>query len=221
MSKMNQSSAKTTSYSNDLQKAINGQINNEICASHEYFQLAWSCARDENALHGFKEFFLNFAHQRFCDAMCLSSYQTVRGGHVEVSETRAPKLNWKGAEETFKKLLELEKGISDDLNKLDDTADKTGDRAAANFIENKLLAKQTCRVKIIADMLTQIKRVSGEGTGLFQLDLVLKKNCGIPPWDERHDDYRREHGHGREHEREHERIAAFHERFAANLNLKN
>ncbi|CAG8469689.1 1491_t:CDS:2 [Diversispora eburnea] len=55
MSKMIQSSAKINTYSDDLQKAINTQINNEITASHEYFQLGFSCAQDENALHGFEE----------------------------------------------------------------------------------------------------------------------------------------------------------------------
>ncbi|CAG8469708.1 1492_t:CDS:2 [Diversispora eburnea] len=151
------------------------------------------------------------------DAKILSYYQTERGGHVEISEIRASKLYWKGAEETFKKILELEKGITDDLNKLDDTADKSGDRAASSFIENHLLAKQVCRVKTIADLLSQIKRVGGEGTGLFQLDLELRKNHGIPPW-EKHYNYGRDYF---ESESERERFATVHERFANNLKIRN
>ncbi|CAG8480717.1 14843_t:CDS:2 [Acaulospora morrowiae] len=182
---MSEISARLSPFTEDLQKAINHHIYCEFQASFAYYEytfLAYSCAKEENALHGFKQYFHRSAIECLADANAFMHYQCQRGGDVELREISAPKLFWGDPIGVFEKVLEMEKCISEDLYKLDEIADKCGDRAACSFIESGFLEKETRHVKTTADLLRQMKRVQGEGVGLFNIDKELRKNEGKVPW---------------------------------------
>ncbi|CAG8479041.1 5590_t:CDS:10 [Acaulospora colombiana] len=178
-------SALLSPFSDELQQGINNHIHCELQASFVLL-LLWRTHRVGKNTRSMvlNNIFnvLQLKYECLADANAFMQYQCQRGGKVELKEIDAPELCWDDPIETFEKVLALEKCISEDLYKLDAIAEKCGDKATCNFIEGGFLDKETCHVKTTADMLRQIKRVQGEGSGLYNIDRELRKNEGRPVW---------------------------------------
>ena len=79
--------------------------------------------------------------------------------------------------------LETEKRLLEDLHKLCAAADKNGDYALEDAIEDRFLKKETKHVKDLGDLLQQVLRVSKQaGHGLYHLDRELRETNGRIPW---------------------------------------
>ena len=154
--------------------AINQQINAELTASYVYRAMAAHFDRDDVALPGFRDFFLDSAKEETEHAQEFIDYLNKRGGRLQFKTIEAPKkTEWTTALEAVEDALALEKDVHEKLLRLHAVADAANDPQMCDFIEGEFLKEQVEANKKLADMITQLKRV-GEGLGVYLFDKELK-----------------------------------------------
>lgn len=170
-------------YSVTQEAALNDQVNLELTASQVYLSMASHFSRDNVALPGLAKFFKHASHEEREHAEMLIEYQNLRGGRmtwkdVKVAAVCNQEITAVGALETA---LELELSVYRSLIKLHKIADEAGDAQMTDFLEGNFLKEQVEGQKELADMITQLKRVSKDGSGaglglyLFDQNLLNKK----------------------------------------------
>ena len=88
----------------------------------------------------------------------------------------------------------MEKRLLEDLERLCNSAQKSGDASLADAIQTKFLHKEAKHVKDLADLLQQVVRVSKQpGLGIYLLDWELRHYHGSVPWNAANDPGRQEH----------------------------
>ena len=122
------------------------------------------------------------------DFKWLEKYLISRGGRSKPTDIEATTFEWPDSPiepvSPCKEALLVEKGLLEDLERLSSLADKSGDSALADAIQNRFLSKETRHVKNLADLLRQVVRASKQpGLGLYLLDRELRHTYGIVPWD--------------------------------------
>jgi ferritin heavy chain len=162
-------------FSEDVELAINNQINMELFASYTYLAMAYHFNRHDVALKGFYHFFKKSSDDEREHAMKLLEYMNKRGGKVILRDIVAPGTQWNTAEEAVAAALQLEKDVNRSLLNLHGIASAQGDANMCDFIENEYLQEQVDSIKEIGDLLTNCRRV-GEGLGIFILDKELHES---------------------------------------------
>jgi ferritin heavy chain len=171
----------------EVHEAIRGHIHLEWKSWFFFRKLAADSLRANVALHGFAALFKRAAAECFSDAMWLENYLVQRGGHAKPTDIPAPKISFPDSPVDpvvpVYESMQVEKELLEDLLRLCKTADKHGDYALEDQIENRFLKKETKHVKDMADLLQQCVRVSKSiGHGLYHLDRELRESKGIVPW---------------------------------------
>ena len=165
-------------FSDDCQKGVSQQINNELFGFYVYQSMASWCGRDDVALHGLREFCLKAAAEELDDARGLIDYMSRKGGVVNYMDIPSPFKTLGISEfstpnDVMEQMLNLEKRNYHALLTLHGCASSTKDAEMEEFIQAHYLKPQVKQIKIIADLLTNLKRVGREGPGLFMWDREL------------------------------------------------
>ena len=143
--------------------ALNEQVNAELTASYVYRVIASHFDRDDVALPGFRDFFLESSKEENEHAQEFINYINKRGGRVTYKPiANSVKTEWTSALDAVEDALALEKDVNEKLLKLHAVADGANDAQLADWIESEFL-----------DLITQLKRV-GDGLGIYLLDKNLK-----------------------------------------------
>lgn len=171
-----------SNFSNELEAALNRQINGELHAVYAYQAMASWCARDDVALHGLRALCLAQAAGELCDARGLIDYLTRKGGNVTFFDIASPSATGiapcKGPLQLLDCMLELEKKNFLALLAIQQAAAAQREPELEHFIQQYYLKPQTREVKRIADIATNLKRCGIDGTGLFIWDRELQSSYG-------------------------------------------
>ncbi|KAI9142528.1 ferritin-like superfamily [Paraphysoderma sedebokerense] len=158
-----------------VEEGINQQINMEMKASQIYLSLSAYFSRDRIALPGLAKFFMKSSDEEREHAKKLMDYVNKRGGKVVLQSIAAPDVEWQSAKNAMEFTLALEKEVNKALLNLHNLSDQHSDVHFCDFLEGEFLNEQVEALKMIADLLTQLDRVGGDGLGLYLWDKELEK----------------------------------------------
>lgn len=160
-------------FSTASEDALNAQINVELKASHVYLQMHAYFLRDNVSLHGFAKYFKKQSDEEREHGEKLIQYLTDRGGKVVLQGIEAPALDFNSAMTALELNLQLEREVNKSLLHLTKLAEDENDNALAEFIEAEYLREQVQDIKRVSDMVTNLRRVGGDGVGLWLFDKEL------------------------------------------------
>ncbi|MFX1476167.1 MAG: ferritin [Promethearchaeota archaeon] len=151
--------------SEELQEAINDQINFELYSGYIY--LAMAAYFESINLDGMAHWMKKQAAEEYSHAMRFWEHIVDRGGLVTLTQIKAPKKKWASALAAWEDAYEHEKVVSERIFKIGELADKLGDRSARPLLqwfydEQVEEEEQTMRV---ADHL----RMAGEHAGAIMM----------------------------------------------------
>lgn len=159
----------------DVEKAINGQINMELYASYVYQSMGMYFDRDDVALPGFSSFFSKNSEEEREHAEKLMKYLNKRGGRIVLADIKRPdKDEWGKGLEALQTALDLEKKVNQSLLDLHGLATSKEDPNLTDFLEGEYLEEQVEAIKELGDLITKCKR-AGDGLGEYIFDKDLKK----------------------------------------------
>lgn len=119
--------------SNKMNDALNGQIDNELGASHNY--LAMATAFDDMGLKILAARFFEQSEEEREHAMKILKYVLETGGTVKLGEIPEPKSKYKDAKEIIKAALDSELTVTRQINELMALAEEESDYAARSFLQ--------------------------------------------------------------------------------------
>ena len=97
---MQYSFARSPRFKQNLEDAINDQINIEYNISYIYHSMYAFFSRDNVALDGFAQFFKKESLEERSHAKLLMDYQTKRGGKVSLQAVMPPQLEFEHAQKS-------------------------------------------------------------------------------------------------------------------------
>ncbi|CAN0269943.1 ferritin heavy chain B-like [Lethenteron reissneri] len=159
-------------FSQEVEAAINRQVNQELYASYVYLSLASYFDRDDVALKHFHKFFKDLSHEEREHAEKLLAYQNKRGGRAVLQDIKKPERDeWGSGLEAMQLALQLEKTVNQALLDLHALASEKKDPQLCDFLEHEFLEEQVESIKQLGDHVTNLKRLgvpqSGMGEYLF------------------------------------------------------
>lgn len=161
-----------------VQKAINEQINAEFYSAFLY--LSMSAYFEGENLPGFASWMnVQFQEEQF-HALKFFNYLSERGGVVELETIEKPKTTWENAIDVYEETLDHERVVTGLINKLMDIALEEKDHATVSFL-GWFIDEQVEEESTAEGILNQLKRINGEGNGLFMIDKELGARVFAPP----------------------------------------
>ncbi|MHA1908587.1 MAG: ferritin [Candidatus Thorarchaeota archaeon] len=119
--------------SQQLQEAINDQINFEIYSAYIYLSMgAWF---EQHNLPGMAHWMEIQFDEEYAHAMRFYRHINERGGKVILKAIAAPQTEWSSALDVFETAYEHEKIVTGRIYKIGEIADSEGDRAAKGMLE--------------------------------------------------------------------------------------
>jgi len=168
-------SAVRQNFHNQVEAAINKQINLELFASYVYTSMSAYYNRDDVALFGMAKMSKERSEEEQEHAQKLMKYQVSRGGRVVLAAIQAPEnQEWAGCLKGLTEALDLEKKVNQSLLDMHKLADGHNDAHFTDFLESHFLDEQVEDIKKIADMITRLKRAGTTGLGEHIFDKELQ-----------------------------------------------
>ena len=151
----------------ELQDALNAQINQELTAAYNY--LAISAYFNEDNLDGFASW-MQIQHQEELDhAQRLQIYLLDRGGHLELEAIEKPRSTFSSALEAFEYSLKQEKENTKSINRLYEIATRLNDHATNSHLQ-WFLDEQVEEEKSVEEVITTLQRIGSDVAGLLYLN---------------------------------------------------
>lgn len=151
----------------ELETALNEQINQELTASYNY--LGMSTYFDNENLDGFATWMLLQHDEEKIHAMRLLTYLQDRGGKVELNAIPAPLSGFENPLQVFRKALATEVENTKSINKLYELALKLNDHATKSQLQ-WFLDEQVEEEKSVEDIIALLERIGDDSAGLLYLD---------------------------------------------------
>ena len=130
-------------YHQDLEAAINRQINLELYASYVYLSMSYYFDRDDVALKNFAKYFLHQSHEEREHAERLMKLQNQRGGRIFLQNIKKPHgHDWENGLNATECALCLERSVNQSLLELHKLATEKNDSQLCNFTETHYLNEQ-------------------------------------------------------------------------------
>jgi ferritin len=159
-----------------MNAALNEQIGNEFQASLQYVAIAAYFA--EEGLNGFSALFFKQADEEREHALRLVRYILDTGGHVAPPDLTAPQHMFKSAREAVELALTHEKRVTDQINRLVETAIREGDHITKNMLD-WFVHEQLEEVSSMENLLKIVTR-AGENNLLLAEHYYLQHRGGQP-----------------------------------------
>ncbi|XP_064138012.1 ferritin heavy chain-like [Loxodonta africana] len=156
-------------YHQDLEAAVNGQINLELYASCIYLSMSYYFDRDDVALKNFATYFLPQSHEEREHAEKLMKLQNQRGGQIFLQDIKKPDCNdWESGVNAMECALNLEKSVNQSLLELHKLATDKNDPHLCDFIESHYLHEQVKSIKELGDYITNLYKMGALQSGLAE-----------------------------------------------------
>ena len=166
--------------SQQMQEALNDQINAEYFSSYLYLSMAAHC--EAINLQGFGNWLRVQAQEEMFHAMKFFDFVLERGGRVTLQALDAPQAEWESPLAIFEATLEHEQYITGRINKLVDLAIAESDHASNAFLQ--WFVNEQVEEEATADgILQQLKLMQSAPGGLFMMDRELGARTFTPPAD--------------------------------------
>ncbi|MDF1811565.1 MAG: ferritin [Verrucomicrobiales bacterium] len=151
----------------DLQTALNKQINQEFSAAYHYLGMATHF--EEQNLDGFANWMLlQFAEEQ-SHGMRLLRYLQDRGGRVQLAAIESPKCDFQNPLEVFKTSLKQEQSNTEAINNLYELATNLNDHATKSHLQ-WFLDEQVEEEKSVEDIIALLERIGDDTAGLLYLN---------------------------------------------------
>jgi len=166
--------------SKKIEKALNGQINNEMYSAYLYMSM--SSHAMNVGLKGFANWFMVQYHEEMLHAMKMFEFITRRGGKVALGAIKEPPLEWKSPLDMFEKTLEHEQFITKCINDLTDLAIAEKDHASQVFLQ-WYVNEQVEEEENDHDIIAQLKLAKDNVQGIMMIDAQLAARMTTVPTD--------------------------------------
>ena len=156
--------------SEEMQAALNEQINQELYSAYVYLQTA--AESDRIRLPGFTNWFKMQYREELVHADRFFNYILERNGEVNLAPIKKPEIKNESPLSLFEKALGHEQHITDCIFKLKDLARQESDHATDVFLEwfVKEQVEEEANAQAVID---QLRLVDGNPNGLFLIDREL------------------------------------------------
>ena len=151
----------------ELEEAINAQINQEFTASYSY--LGMSTYFDELSLDGLASWMQNQHSEEQAHAMRLLNYLQDRGGRVQLAAIPSPQVEFSSILEVFEISLQMEIENTTSINALYELALKNNDHATKSHLQ-WFLDEQVEEEKSMEDIIANLKLIGDDKAGLLCLN---------------------------------------------------
>ena len=151
----------------ELEEAINAQINQEFTASYSY--LGMSTYFDELSLDGLASWMQNQHSEEQAHAMRLLNYLQDRGGRVQLAAIPSPQVEFSSILEVFEISLQMEIENTTSINALYELALKNNDHATKSHLQ-WFLDEQVEEEKSVEDIIALLERIGDDPAGLLYLN---------------------------------------------------
>ncbi|MFW9849277.1 MAG: ferritin [Candidatus Thorarchaeota archaeon] len=168
--------------SQELQDAINDQINFELYSAYIYLSMAaWF---EENNLPGMAHWMEVQVDEEYAHAIRFYRHIIERGGRVLMKAIEGPETNWDKAVDVFAMAYEHEKIVTGRIYKIGEIAEREGDRAAKGMLQ-WFYDEQVEEEKNTSEIRDTLKMIGGDVHALLMLDreLAARPAAPAPPLD--------------------------------------
>merc|ERR1712226_90241 len=153
-------------YHEECEALVNKQANMQLYTSYVYLSMSAYFHRDDLALPGFADLLRRVSEQERLHGATLMRYQTMRGGRVALQDiTKPTTVEWGTPLQAMVTVLELQTA-----------AMAKADFHLAHFIQETFLNTHVNRIKLVGDLVSQIKR-AGDGLGIHVVDDDISVIC--------------------------------------------
>jgi ferritin len=163
--------------SEDVQSAINGQINNELHSFYRY--LAAAAYFETTPYGGFAQWMRLQADEEHVHAMKFFDYVIDRRGTVTLTALPDPENNYSTPLSVFERSLAWEQEVTGQIHELYATAQKANDFATMSFL-NWFLDEQVEEEKTVDDMIERLKLAGDDPVALLRLDAEAANRSAAP-----------------------------------------
>lgn len=154
----------------ELLKALNTQLKNELYSAYLYLSMA--AYFDAKGLTGFAQWMKVQAREELEHAMKFYDYINDRGGRVILEAIEKPPTDWESITDVFRAALEHEKKVTANINNLVDLARKHDDKATQVFL-NWFIQEQVEEEKSFAEILQLLEYVGEKPHTVLMLNAKL------------------------------------------------
>lgn len=151
----------------ELQDALNAQINQELSASYNY--LAISAYFNEENLDGFALWMKLQNQEEIEHAEKLQNYLLDRGGHLELEALVKPRSKFSNPLEAFEFSLGQEQENTSSINNLYEIALRLNDHATTSHLQ-WFLDEQVEEEKSVEEVIITLKLIGDDVAGLLYLN---------------------------------------------------
>jgi ferritin len=153
--------------SSKLEKALNDQINLELCSAYAYLGMAAYFER--TPFTGFGKWMEVQSKEELGHAGRFFKYIVERGGKVTLGAITEPKCDYKSALDVFKASLGHEQRVSAAICAIYELATAEKDYATLSFLK-WFLDEQVEEERNVGDILAKLELVGDSHSGLYQVD---------------------------------------------------
>jgi ferritin len=154
----------------ELEKAFNEQLGAELYSSHLYLSMSAYC--ESIGMPGAAHWFRVQAEEERGHALRFFEHLVDRGGRVLLAEIPAPPTAFSSLRDAFEQALAQEQQVTAAIDRLVAMSSEQGDYAAQAFLQ-WFVTEQVEEEKQAADMVTALRAIGEDATGLFMLDREL------------------------------------------------
>lgn len=164
--------------SDNLLKALNDQITDELHAAHLYMAMAAYCAG--NDLDGCMNFFLMQAKEERFHAMKFFHYINDKDGKIKFDALENPDASYDSVLHVFESALAHEKLVTAKIYNLMDIATAEREYATISFL-NWFVDEQVEEEAMFTGLIQKFKAGINDESMLLMLDMELAKRVFTPP----------------------------------------
>ncbi len=163
-------------FSDNIQNAINRQINAELYSSYLY--VAMGMYFESVDMSGAAKWMNSQAQEELVHADKFMKYVNERGGRVILDAIGKPPVEWKSVLDTFEAALDHERKVSSMINDLVTLARTENDHMTDNFLQ-WYVAEQVEEEASAGEVVRKLKLIGDSGGGRFMIDNELGQRVFI------------------------------------------
>jgi ferritin len=158
----------------NIQKALNRQLNEELYSSYLY--LAMAAHFESEDLNGFAHWMKLQSQEEYGHAMKIYAYILQRDGKVSLAKIEAPAESWKTIVELFEEVYSHEQKVSKSIDSIVELTMTEKDYATNNFLQ-WFISEQVEEESTSLFILNRAKLVGDNKNGIFLLDKEMAQRA--------------------------------------------
>lgn len=158
--------------SNNLQEALNGQINAEMWSAYLYLSMAMQSSEFCN--RGMEHWFRKQYDEEMSHAFRIIDYVESQMARVRLMPIAEFQTKWKDPMDMFETALRHEQKVTIMINRLYELAQDENDHATAIFLQ-WFVTEQVEEEEAVMTILDSLEKANGDSVALLMLDKELNK----------------------------------------------